>query len=498
AKDQDIKFYCSNDIKSKINILDDMHAKGTARNSQDNMDVRTHEEVHPEVLSSLGINCVIALCCNNIQHSRSMHIDIRHHFIREQVEKGVVELYFVTTNYQLADISTKALPRELFEFLLPRLERIWEEFTQSIFTLIEDKKNLAQHTYKKKKGTLIMISSIMFTKLIIYYLQRKHKFHPRPDFSLHLPNEEPVLGYLKFSAKGTKREFFGMPIPGNLITSDIQGKPYYQEYLEKVAKHQRYLAGEQRSDHDSPTQKPAEATKKSKPLAPKADLRPPVIKSDSSKQPEPKPAPAKSKGKKRKLVIKASDKPSPARRYKPSLVSKRRKPVSSLRSIDESVAEGIPEKEPRVDDEEADVQRVLEESLKSIYNAPRGPLPSVVIKEPKSGKYQPLLEVQGKGKEKVIDEQFTRDLLTLQTPKKKSPADQFIFQTRTSIRTGSSNHDESSSLYVELGLTDSEVESDKDVPGIDAGVPDEGQAGPNPSEQDEGQAGPNPDEQDEG
>ncbi|GJS39754.1 retrovirus-related pol polyprotein from transposon TNT 1-94 [Tanacetum coccineum] len=64
---------------------------------------------------------VIALCCNNVQHSRSKHIDIRHHFIREQVEKGVVELYFVRTEYQLADIFTKALPRERFEFILPRL-----------------------------------------------------------------------------------------------------------------------------------------------------------------------------------------------------------------------------------------------------------------------------------------------------------------------------------------------------------------------------------------
>ncbi|GJT47721.1 hypothetical protein Tco_0973878 [Tanacetum coccineum] len=63
----------------------------------------------------------IALCCNNGQHSRSKHIDIHHHFIREQVENRVVELYFVETNYQLADILTKALPRERFEFLLPRL-----------------------------------------------------------------------------------------------------------------------------------------------------------------------------------------------------------------------------------------------------------------------------------------------------------------------------------------------------------------------------------------
>nr|GEY03495.1 hypothetical protein [Tanacetum cinerariifolium] len=63
----------------------------------------------------------IALCCNNVQHSRSKHIDIRHHFFREQVEKGVVELYFVMTDYQLTDIFTKALPRERFKFLLSRL-----------------------------------------------------------------------------------------------------------------------------------------------------------------------------------------------------------------------------------------------------------------------------------------------------------------------------------------------------------------------------------------
>ncbi|GJZ31278.1 retrovirus-related pol polyprotein from transposon TNT 1-94 [Tanacetum coccineum] len=63
----------------------------------------------------------IALCYNNVQHSWSKHIDIRHHFIREQVENDVVELYFVTSDYQLVDMFTKALPRERFEFLLPRL-----------------------------------------------------------------------------------------------------------------------------------------------------------------------------------------------------------------------------------------------------------------------------------------------------------------------------------------------------------------------------------------
>nr|GEW43127.1 hypothetical protein [Tanacetum cinerariifolium] len=117
--------------------------------------------------------------------------------------------------------------------------------------------------------------------------------------------------------------------------------------------------------------------------------------------------------------------------------------------------------EPKVDEEEADVQRALEESLKSIYDAPQGPLPSV-------------------------------------TPKKNSPADQYIFQRRTSTPTRSYGHDESSLLYAKLGLTNSEVESDKDVSGIDAGLQGEGQAGPNPDDQDDGQAGPNPDEKDKG
>nr|GEW95540.1 retrovirus-related Pol polyprotein from transposon TNT 1-94 [Tanacetum cinerariifolium] len=52
----------------------------------------------------------------------SKHIDICHHFIREQVKRGVVKLYFVSTDYQLADIFTKALPQQRFEFILSRLD----------------------------------------------------------------------------------------------------------------------------------------------------------------------------------------------------------------------------------------------------------------------------------------------------------------------------------------------------------------------------------------
>ncbi|GJV95749.1 retrovirus-related pol polyprotein from transposon TNT 1-94 [Tanacetum coccineum] len=63
----------------------------------------------------------IALCYNNVQHSRLKHINIIYHFIKEQVENRVVELYFVRTEYQLADIFTKALCQERIEFLIDKL-----------------------------------------------------------------------------------------------------------------------------------------------------------------------------------------------------------------------------------------------------------------------------------------------------------------------------------------------------------------------------------------
>ncbi|GJW15068.1 hypothetical protein Tco_0019201 [Tanacetum coccineum] len=59
----------------------------------------------------------IALCCNNVQHSRSKHIDIR-------------------TDYQLADIFTKALPRERLEFLINKLGM--KSFSPDTLALLAD------------------------------------------------------------------------------------------------------------------------------------------------------------------------------------------------------------------------------------------------------------------------------------------------------------------------------------------------------------------------
>ncbi|GJZ27463.1 hypothetical protein Tco_0571716 [Tanacetum coccineum] len=280
----------------------------------------------------------------------------------------------------------------------------------SFHYFIEDKKNLALHTQGKKKANPLVIPSVRFTKLIIHHLQSKHKFHPRPDSPLHLPYEEYVLGYLKFSAKGPNGNDPTL-LHLNLLSRHIQ----------------------------------TEATKQSKPQPPK----PTPVTTEPSK---------KDQSKKRKLVKESSEAPSPAERPKAGNVIKKRKPKSSSQLIDEFVNEGVSDKEPVYGDEEADTQRAIEESLPSGSDAIVGQL---------------LCGAQG-------------------TNWEISTASRCLVKGRSSAPAEPSGHDESSSLYAELGLTDSEMESDEEVPGIDVGDQDEGQAGPNPGIQDEGQAGSNP------
>nr|GEY82757.1 copia protein [Tanacetum cinerariifolium] len=63
----------------------------------------------------------IAISSNLVQHSRTKRIAVRYHFIKKHVEKRTIELYFVKTDYQLADIFTKALLAYRFNYLVRRL-----------------------------------------------------------------------------------------------------------------------------------------------------------------------------------------------------------------------------------------------------------------------------------------------------------------------------------------------------------------------------------------
>ena len=59
----------------------------------------------------------IAIARNPVFHSRTKHIDIRHHFIHEAIQDGVIDLRFCPTNEMIADVLTKPLSRNRFEQL---------------------------------------------------------------------------------------------------------------------------------------------------------------------------------------------------------------------------------------------------------------------------------------------------------------------------------------------------------------------------------------------
>ncbi|XP_057545880.1 secreted RxLR effector protein 161-like, partial [Amaranthus tricolor] len=72
-------------------------------------------------LKGIPIKCdntsAICITKNPVQHSRTKHIEVRHHFIRDHVEKGNISLSFIPTENQLADIFTKPLSVDRFAYI---------------------------------------------------------------------------------------------------------------------------------------------------------------------------------------------------------------------------------------------------------------------------------------------------------------------------------------------------------------------------------------------
>ena len=85
--------------------------------------------------SKIPIYCdnqsVIATTGNPVQHSMTKHISIRYHFIREHVMEGTMELHFVPTDQQLADIFTKPLCKATFTRLVNEHVMVSGSFSKS-------------------------------------------------------------------------------------------------------------------------------------------------------------------------------------------------------------------------------------------------------------------------------------------------------------------------------------------------------------------------------
>ena len=72
--------------------------------------------VHTDTIPLLCDNTsALNMAKNPVQHKRTKHIDVRHHFLRDNVEKGLICVKFCKTEDQIADIFTKALGRDQFE-----------------------------------------------------------------------------------------------------------------------------------------------------------------------------------------------------------------------------------------------------------------------------------------------------------------------------------------------------------------------------------------------
>jgi hypothetical protein len=80
---------------------------------------RILEDIGEKQEDAVHLHCdnksAIAMAKNPVYHSRTRHIAIKHHFIREAIEEGEVELKFCRSEEQVADIFTKALPKEKFQ-----------------------------------------------------------------------------------------------------------------------------------------------------------------------------------------------------------------------------------------------------------------------------------------------------------------------------------------------------------------------------------------------
>ena len=121
------------------------------------------------ILATIPLLCdnesAIRLADNPVEHSRTKHIDIRHHFLRDHQQKGYIDIFHISTENQLADIFTKPLDEKTFCRLRSELN-------------VLDSRNLDWSIAYMCSMSLVMLLWA-FTSFIVYLWCSSCTCHPR-------------------------------------------------------------------------------------------------------------------------------------------------------------------------------------------------------------------------------------------------------------------------------------------------------------------------------
>jgi hypothetical protein len=126
----------------------------------------------------------IRMADNHVEHSRTKHIDIRHHFLRDHQQKGDIEVYHISTENQLADIFTKPLDEKTFCRLRSELN-------------VLDSRNLDWSiAYMCSMPLIMLLWSIYITSCIFLVLKL---YKTSPDLTSTYANDAHIKGEMCYN-----------------------------------------------------------------------------------------------------------------------------------------------------------------------------------------------------------------------------------------------------------------------------------------------------------
>nr|GEW58642.1 retrovirus-related Pol polyprotein from transposon TNT 1-94 [Tanacetum cinerariifolium] len=261
--DNDVKIEISTKLimKLRINAYNGADANNGYDNdtliddeeSSDNED--NEEDQHPFLDPYQNNNEKVALCCNNVQHSRVKHIDVRYHFIKEPVENRILELYFARIEYQLADIFTVPLPRERFNFLIEKLANVpiiymhqfWatvNKHNASYRFKINNKRELC-HSREIKYITYVSVDHLhqpwrAFATIInkchsgkedlAYHIDNKDSKKQDKITFMHTARDDSSQGTMRFVSRHKDTQVYGSLFPKDMMKQAILDSNSYKTY----------------------------------------------------------------------------------------------------------------------------------------------------------------------------------------------------------------------------------------------------------------------------